>query len=638
MKIGIILLLGLISSHLLLAQIHPRIKRVSERVTLFAKNDYEKARKIHIWIARHIRYDGKITGQSPIRTLNRRKGVCSDMADLFVEMCKSLNVNAVAVNGYAKGSGYLPGVPFYWDDHKWAAFEAAGEWHLSDPTWDSSPTFWRRLSYRIFFGIKMRKPVEWFDVLPDTMKLSHFPVYQGWQLSYFLERIKDFEHDTIPPILADSSIICDYPKEIEQWIRTDARGQLLLEVEDGVKENPRNHKIVMENYGEYGHSILREEIFEDKVFRKKNNGTYKVRWKYRRKPRVIKAMIKSRPDEVKKCLFYLDSAYKASLLTLQDAKTEYRFKRQHWGKRHQFVMQAEGKRSKLRQHLSVDRKNQLKAIRREIGAGTGKKQKINGIYRREILRNSWKLPKKAKANPANFQRIQLQIDKNHQTIQALLIQQRKQIDSLQKLERELWEQKIWSSCYIDSIIDSSTGDYSFYVARKQEEIVEPFQEEIDSLLKSYKIVFKQLKKAYSTENQFFQKCYGLSSINKSLHLQAAKCSPNHEAIKAEYEAEILQGEVDLNFWLDALKRREAALKELRKVIRLLKRSIRHFKRKTWGRIWTEKLISWQSKRYWRRYDYLFRYHIGLWAKTTGRSSKWLKRVQKAIDKEAKRMK
>lgn len=163
--------------------------------------------------------------------------------------------------------------------------------------------------------------------------------------------MKNFEQDTFPQIYSDSSHICDFPQQIQTWENTDERRLPLLETQEAVKNNPRNHKIVMENWGKYGLEVMQKDVFEDKVFRQDKRGYVKMKREYRRKQRILVAMVKSKPTETKNSIYYLDSAYICVQKTLLDARKEYNLKRQKWNIRHQFLIQAHLKRSRLHKSL-----------------------------------------------------------------------------------------------------------------------------------------------------------------------------------------------------------------------------------------------------------------------------------------------
>ena len=70
--------------------------------------------------------------------INTRNGVCSDYAELFTTLARSIGIACKTVGGYALDpiNGFLGG-------HAWNEVEINGKWYGVDPTWNMwLPTFY----------------------------------------------------------------------------------------------------------------------------------------------------------------------------------------------------------------------------------------------------------------------------------------------------------------------------------------------------------------------------------------------------------------------------------------------------------------------------------------------------------------
>ena len=154
---------------------------VAAHLRLAAKSDWELARAVYDWVCLNIAYDTKayfsgIQGDvSAESTFLTGKSVCSGYAGLTLELAKLLGLEAVSIDGYAKGYGYSAGEKLIKKNHAWNAFRINGEWWLMDTTWgagaiDENRKFKRQLSYA------------WFAMDPQLFFYTHFPEEASWSL------------------------------------------------------------------------------------------------------------------------------------------------------------------------------------------------------------------------------------------------------------------------------------------------------------------------------------------------------------------------------------------------------------------------------------------------------------------------
>jgi transglutaminase/protease-like cytokinesis protein 3 len=147
----------------------------------YGKNDLEKARLIYSWITSHIDYDAPSffdgsyvrSDSSPEAVLRKRLTVCSGYANLFQALAKAMNLEAVVIEGYAKGDSY--GVGGDRDvNHAWSAVKIDNAWYLMDTTWGAGT-----LSGKAF---QPKFNPYYFAIAPQQLIYSHYPVKEKWQL------------------------------------------------------------------------------------------------------------------------------------------------------------------------------------------------------------------------------------------------------------------------------------------------------------------------------------------------------------------------------------------------------------------------------------------------------------------------
>ena len=154
------------------------VKKLSAYLCKEAKNDLEKIRAFYTWIGYNIEYDYtkykvyKYTGlmydaeQSPMGTLQRGKGVCRDIAQLFKALCEAVNIPALYVVGDVRGRNLLNIKKL--QPHAWNVVKADGRWLHIDATWGLDKS--GKLNY--FY----------FDTPPHDFIKTHLPRYAHHQL------------------------------------------------------------------------------------------------------------------------------------------------------------------------------------------------------------------------------------------------------------------------------------------------------------------------------------------------------------------------------------------------------------------------------------------------------------------------
>ena len=142
------------------------------------QTEKEKARAIFVWLASNIQYDVENmfainfyeTKENKIsKTLNTRKGICENYAELFTEIAGGCGIKSFVIEGYTKQNGFADFIP-----HAWSAANLDGIWHMFDPTWGSGyingGKFYKKLNN------------EYFKTTPSILLKSHIPFDYLFQL------------------------------------------------------------------------------------------------------------------------------------------------------------------------------------------------------------------------------------------------------------------------------------------------------------------------------------------------------------------------------------------------------------------------------------------------------------------------
>ncbi len=155
--------------------------------------DKEKVRAIFIWVASNIQYD--IDNMFAInfyekkdeiitKPLRTKKGICSNYAYLFTDICNRSGIKSFVIEGYTKQNGFADYLP-----HAWSAALIDSSWFVFDPTWGSgyvnSGKFFKKINN------------DYFKVVPTTIIKSHMPFDCLWQfLNYPITNQEFYEGKT----------------------------------------------------------------------------------------------------------------------------------------------------------------------------------------------------------------------------------------------------------------------------------------------------------------------------------------------------------------------------------------------------------------------------------------------------------
>lgn len=226
-------------------------------------SEYKQTQEIYNWISSNIKYDVKKYKKfdnsliSAPELLDKRKGTCSDYANLFKEMCESVGIEAYSIHGYSKGYSYYAGMPFLRGNHTWNVIRADTGWVICDPTWGSGymthkPGFWKKFIYmttgtaftnnKTVFEQKIRN--NYFDISKEDITKTHYPLDPKWLFSKYPVSFGYYNGDS-----TDKNFDLPYYSERIEEIRGKSENQQLkVEGTNALKYNPLNHFNIAHGY------------------------------------------------------------------------------------------------------------------------------------------------------------------------------------------------------------------------------------------------------------------------------------------------------------------------------------------------------------------------------------------------------
>jgi transglutaminase/protease-like cytokinesis protein 3 len=173
------------------------VQELANQLARHAPTEAEKARIIYSWISQHIAYDvvmarsGNIDDLSPTGVLQRRRTICSGYANLYQAIANAMGLEAIIIEGYAKGSGGFVGQdPNV--NHAWNGVRIQGAWYLLDTTWGAGSVHDQQ--FKAYFD------PYYFATPPTELIYNHFPSESQWQL--LTRRYSRAQFDQLPGVTA----------------------------------------------------------------------------------------------------------------------------------------------------------------------------------------------------------------------------------------------------------------------------------------------------------------------------------------------------------------------------------------------------------------------------------------------------
>ncbi|MDR0941750.1 MAG: hypothetical protein LBM68_05940 [Bacteroidales bacterium] len=175
-------------------------EKLAHNLTENYTDDASKVLSMAYWITRNIKYQYSGLGaraidlKSPAKVLKTKKALSTEYAQLFMAMCKAVDIKAETVDGYIKDFDFFPGDTLFKAEHTWNIVKIDNDWYIVDLTYAGS-TFntevskLSKLMYTLFRVPQSNemKPVkkyspQWICMSPTTAVRTHLPVLSMFQL------------------------------------------------------------------------------------------------------------------------------------------------------------------------------------------------------------------------------------------------------------------------------------------------------------------------------------------------------------------------------------------------------------------------------------------------------------------------
>lgn len=165
-----------------IAQRQPRdYKVIAHKLVGPANTKMERVRAIYTWMSNYFQYDVDRYRKKQYRSyqlsiqeiVDRKKGICGDLAQVFKAMCDEVDIKCYYVTGSVpKRFLYLfPKI----GHHAWNVVEIDGEWYHMDPTWGSGLVVKKK-----FLKKKIGRGKNWRQFKKNTI-ISHTLRWYFWR-------------------------------------------------------------------------------------------------------------------------------------------------------------------------------------------------------------------------------------------------------------------------------------------------------------------------------------------------------------------------------------------------------------------------------------------------------------------------
>lgn len=109
----------------------PKITKLARSATDGAKNDWEKVERLCAFVSRTLDYQIDLDPLSSMESLAQKRGDCSEHADLFAAMARSIGIPTRSTSGWV----YLGDEELLFGYHAWNEVAIEGNWVSVDATW-----------------------------------------------------------------------------------------------------------------------------------------------------------------------------------------------------------------------------------------------------------------------------------------------------------------------------------------------------------------------------------------------------------------------------------------------------------------------------------------------------------------------
>ena len=187
---------------------HPSV--LAAKLTKELEDDASKVLAISYWITKNIKYDyaaylsNSLNRHTNVQVLRRRIALCSEYASLFNEMCESVGIKSETISGYVHEFDFFPGDTLYRAEHAWSTVFVDDHWKLMDLTFGAGHIAPKKQWFKKMLWVLFEKPYEvewhyvhaynpdWFNVPPQEMLMTHYPILDFFQMLENPVSIEDF--------------------------------------------------------------------------------------------------------------------------------------------------------------------------------------------------------------------------------------------------------------------------------------------------------------------------------------------------------------------------------------------------------------------------------------------------------------
>ena len=158
------------------------IINLAGEITKDAKNDMERIKLIHKWVATNIAYDteayfsGNSGNYSALETLHGKKAVCNGYARLTAALCRAVGIRTKIISGVSIHAN----MGETWDDadttrsnHAWNEVFVDGRWVVMDTTWDAG--YVNFSTHKFTF----RYTTQYFDPSEEAFAVDHLKLSES---------------------------------------------------------------------------------------------------------------------------------------------------------------------------------------------------------------------------------------------------------------------------------------------------------------------------------------------------------------------------------------------------------------------------------------------------------------------------
>ena len=256
------------------------VKKVCESISASAKNDFEKAKMAHDFVALLVSYDAKnfwagtVPDQEYSSVLKTKTAVCEGYSNTFKKFCDTLGLSCIKVSGYARGVGtsLLSEANPKNSNHAWNIIKINEAWYIVDCTWDSG-----HMEGKIS---KQDYNTDWLFLKPEHCIYSHFPSNSKYQLLAQTISANEFSDlpDLRPKFFSATENADTFKKNnsIENSFSFSYSAKKDYDLSFRVTDLERNSEVSNSSF------IKRSADKNEALFSFPNAGTYSIRMFYRK--------------------------------------------------------------------------------------------------------------------------------------------------------------------------------------------------------------------------------------------------------------------------------------------------------------------------------------------------------------------